>query len=126
MLDLNNRTIYPMGIQPALGNNYEVEEDDIGVYLQGDFRFEMGPHTLRGNLGVRYVETDTDLDRIHVHQRHASADRSDTQVRRRLAGPRTWCIDFSDTLLVRLGASQVMTRPEPWPVESWLNGECLR
>ena len=69
MLDLNNRTIYPLGIQPALGNNFEVEEDDIGVYLQGDFRFELGAghsarqprRPLRGNR--------TDLEWIHVHQR---------------------------------------------------------
>jgi hypothetical protein len=26
VLDLNNRSIYPMGIQPALGNNFDVEE----------------------------------------------------------------------------------------------------
>ncbi len=47
-----------MGIQPVLGNNNEVEEDDLGAYLQGDFNFELGAHTLRGNVGVRYVQTD--------------------------------------------------------------------
>ena len=57
-LDLNNPSIYPMGIQPVLGNNNEVEEDDLGAYVQGDFSFELGAHTLRGNVGVRYVKTD--------------------------------------------------------------------
>ena len=34
-LDLNNSSLYPMGILPVLGNNNQVEEDDLGAYLQG-------------------------------------------------------------------------------------------
>ena len=58
VLELSNASLYRMGIEPSLGNNNEVEEDDLGAYLQGDFNFELGGRTLRGNIGVRYVQTD--------------------------------------------------------------------
>ena len=58
VLHLDDPSLYPMGIQPALGANNEIEEDDMGAYVQGDFKFEFGSHSLRGNVGVRYVQTD--------------------------------------------------------------------
>ena len=30
-----------MGIEPALGNNYAVEEEDTGAFLQADFSIEL-------------------------------------------------------------------------------------
>ena len=41
----------------ARGNNRSVEEEDKGVYLQADFKMDWGI-PVRGNLGVRYVQTD--------------------------------------------------------------------
>ena len=41
----------------ARGNNRSVEEEDQGAYLQADFTTDWGI-PLRGNIGVRYVETD--------------------------------------------------------------------
>jgi iron complex outermembrane recepter protein len=113
VLDLNNRTIYPLGITPALGNNAEVEEDDIGGYIQGDFRFEVGNQTLRGNLGVRYVET-TQNSKGYANQgttagapvlQEAEREYSDTLPSLNLV------YDISDELLLRFGAAKVMTRP---------------
>ena len=109
-LDLNNPTLYPMGIQPVLGNNNEVEEDDLGFYVQGDFSYELGAHTLRGNVGVRYVKTDmtsqgyvlvAGVPTIQV----ATNDYDDTLPSLNLV------YDISESLLVRFGASKVMTRP---------------
>ena len=127
VLDLNNATLYPMGIQPALGNNNEIEEDDLGAYLQGDFNFDLGGRTLRGNLGVRYVETDQTSDGIHVRQRHAArrADYGDARILDTLPSLNL-VYDFTDEFLVRLGASKVMTRPEPRQPESGRRGERLR
>ena len=44
-------------IASARGNNRNVEEEDKGVYLQADFKMDWGI-PVRGDLGVRYVETD--------------------------------------------------------------------
>jgi iron complex outermembrane receptor protein len=109
-LDLNNASLYPMGIQPVLGNNNEVEEDDLGAYVQGDFKFDLGAHTLRGNLGVRYVQTDmTSTGLVMVSgvptPQVAEHDYDDVLPSLNLV------YDFSDALLMRFGAAKVMTRP---------------
>ena len=74
-----------MGIEPVLGNNNEVEEDDLGAYVQGDFKFELGAHTLRGNLGVRYVQTDM------TSNGYAFAGRRPDRCRRRRTTTTTRC-----------------------------------
>jgi len=109
-LQLNDRSIYPIGIQPALGNNNEVEEDDMGAYVQGDFKYEIGSHTLRGNVGVRYVQTDMESKGYALVAgqpvlQTATHDYSDTLPSLNLV------YDISESLLVRFGAAKVMTRP---------------
>jgi len=54
--DLYNTSVFPMGIEPALGNNFSVEEENIGGYVQLDWRSSEG--RFRGNIGARYVETE--------------------------------------------------------------------
>ena len=43
---------------PPLGENRSVEETSTGAWIQGDFSTELGGMPVRGNIGVRYVETD--------------------------------------------------------------------
>jgi TonB-dependent receptor len=109
-LQLNDRAIYPLGIQPVLGNNNQVEEDDLGAYVQGDFQYELGAHTLRGNIGVRYVQTDMTSEGYVLLAgvptlQTANHDYSDTLPSLNLV------YDISESLLVRFGAAKVMTRP---------------
>ncbi len=109
-LDLNNASLYPMGIESVLGNNNDIEEDNIGAYVQGDFNFALGTHTLRGNVGVRYVETSqasTGYTLIGGVPVLATVDHDYSDVLPSL----NLVYDFSDTLLLRFGASKVMTRP---------------
>ncbi|HEY6125861.1 MAG TPA: TonB-dependent receptor, partial [Steroidobacteraceae bacterium] len=109
-LDLNNPALYRMGIEPALGNNNEVEEDDLGAYIQGDFSYELGSHTLRGNIGVRYIETEqtssgyTFVGGVPVLAT-AVNEYDDVLPSMNLV------FDLSESLLMRFGASKVMTRP---------------
>ncbi|WP_244244064.1 TonB-dependent receptor [Marilutibacter alkalisoli] len=42
----------------ASNNNFEVNEKTTGIYLQLDFNTDLLGRALRGNLGVRYVDTD--------------------------------------------------------------------
>lgn len=108
-LSLNDRDIFPLGIEPVLSNNNSVEEDDLGAFVQGDFRYELGNHTLRGNVGVRYVRTDqtsqgyTFVGGVPVQ---ATAEREYSDVLPAL----NLVFDISDKLLLRAGASKVMTR----------------
>ncbi|HMC91951.1 MAG TPA: TonB-dependent receptor, partial [Allosphingosinicella sp.] len=50
---------FALGPGPALGNNATVRERDEGAFVQASFHHDFGRMTLRGNVGVRYVETKT-------------------------------------------------------------------
>jgi iron complex outermembrane recepter protein len=112
-LNLNDRSIYRLGIEPALANNNEIEEDDIGAFLQGDFRFELGSQTLRGNLGVRYVETNlTSTGYTFQTGAGGGAVQQVVDVTYDDVLPSLNLVyDISESLLVRASASKVMTRP---------------
>jgi len=109
VLDLNNRAIYPLGPQPALGNNAEVEEDDIAAFVQGDFSFDLGGRTLRGNVGVRYVETSVTTTGYAYQSGGPVAVTVETDFDDVLPSLNL-VYDISDELLVRFAASKVMTR----------------
>ena len=110
VLDLNNPSLYPMGIQAVLGNNNEIEEDDLGAYVQGDFTYDVGGRTLRGNVGVRYVKTEqtsTGYTLVGGQPFLGSVDREYSDVLPSL----NLVYDINDNVLVRFGAAEVMTRP---------------
>jgi iron complex outermembrane receptor protein len=50
---------FALGPGPALGNNATVKERDEGAFLQTSFGHDFGHVRLRGNVGLRYVETRT-------------------------------------------------------------------
>ncbi|MBV9931460.1 MAG: TonB-dependent receptor [Alphaproteobacteria bacterium] len=50
---------FALGPGPALGNNATVRERDQGGFVQASFHHDFGSMVLRGNVGVRYVETRT-------------------------------------------------------------------
>jgi TonB-dependent receptor len=101
---------FPLGIEPALGNNFDVEEEDLGAYVQADFKTELLDRPLRANVGVRYVETDqtssgfvftsgspllTTVNRTY----------SDTLPSLNVA------LDVTDSFVIRAAAAKVMVRP---------------
>jgi TonB-dependent receptor len=94
----------------ALGNNRAVIEDTLGGYLQVDFTTEVFGLPLRGNAGVRYVETDQSSTGIAVVNGRAlssTVDRSydDTLPSMNLA------LDLRDDLVLRFGAAKTIARP---------------
>ncbi len=108
--DLYNRAVFPMGIEPALGNNFSVTEADRGAYVQADWNTEIGGMGFRGNIGVRYVETDQDTlgytnSGTSAVQESSSRSYSDT-----LPSLNVVFEPISD-VLIRFGAAKVMTRP---------------
>ena len=111
LFSLYNTSVFPLGFQPASGNNREVEEDDLGVFVQLDLTTEIGDMPLRGNLGVRYVETDqesfgwTIVTASRLDPTTAERSYSDTLPALNLA------LSVTDELILRLGAAKVMSRP---------------
>ncbi len=93
-------------VTAARGNNRSVEEEDQGVYLQADFSMDWGI-PVRGNLGVRYVQTDMTSQGYSTTgaPSEATNDYSDTLPSLNLVG------ELTPDLLLRVGAAKVMTRP---------------
>jgi iron complex outermembrane receptor protein len=103
--------LFKMGTAPALTNNKGVVEKDTGGYVQADFRTEAMGMPLRGNVGVRYVETEQESSGYTyvggvVTPIVAKRKYADTLPSLNLV------IEPTETLLVRFGASKVMARPE--------------
>jgi TonB-dependent receptor len=106
----NDPSVFRLGPELALSSNYAVEEEDLGGFVQADFRTEVFGLPLRGNLGVRYVETDqtssgfvftsgspvlTTVERTY----------SDTLPSLNLV------MEVTETFLIRAAAAKVMARP---------------
>jgi iron complex outermembrane receptor protein len=111
LLALDDRSVWRMGPEPALNNNRTVHEIDKGAFVQADFNFPLGPLTLRGNAGVRYVETDltaSGFSFLSGAPQLVVAERSynDTLPSMSLA------LDLTEQLIVRLSAAKVMSRPD--------------
>lgn len=109
LFDLTNYDAYAVSTANDLGNNYVVDEEDTGAYVQFEFATELGSVPLRGNVGVRHVQTD----------------QSSTGWARRASGNTLLTIDhdydktlpslnlvasITDDFLIRFGAAKAMTR----------------
>lgn len=111
VFDLYNPALFPLGFQPASGNNREIEEDDTGGFVQLDFNAELGPMDLRGNLGLRYVQTDqrtfgyTIVTASRLDPTVSERSYSDTLPSLNLA------LGVTDDLILRASAAKVMSRP---------------
>ncbi len=104
---LYNEALFPLSTAPALGNNASVTEEGRSGYFQADFAFPETP--IRGNIGVRYVETDQTSSGYTFSAGAPVA----TTVERSYSD---WLpsanivLEASDNFLIRLGLSKVMSR----------------
>jgi TonB-dependent receptor len=109
LLDLYNSSLYPLGIEPATGNNFTVEEQDTGGFLQADFNGELFGRGFRGNIGVRYVKTEQTSQGYTIAGGTPVANAAEYDYDETLPALNL-VYDLSDELLVRFGASKVMAR----------------
>lgn len=106
----SNQGLFALSINGALGNNRAVVEDATGGYLQLIWESEFLGRVLRGDLGVRYVETDqesTGIALVNGRPLSSTVERSydDTLPSLNLA------LDLREDLVLRFGAAKVMARP---------------
>jgi len=102
----------PLSATPILGNNRGVEEEDMGYFAQAQLTTDIAGMPLRGNLGVRYVQTDQ-FSRGFAAQGTAgtvvavtaSRDYTDTLPSLNLS------LNVTDEVVVRASAAKVMSRP---------------
>lgn len=88
------------------GNNRKVEEEDLGGFLQLDFTSQLGTIPVRGNVGVRYVETTT-TSTGQVSGTSVTVERSyeDTLPSANVT------FEMTDDFFIRLAVAKVMARP---------------
>ncbi len=106
--DLYNESVFPMGIEPALGNNNTVQEDTLGGYVQLGWRSPGG--RFRGNVGFRYVETEQSSTGYTFSgglpvQTTVEREYNNTLPSLNLV------VEPVDDLLFRFAAARVMSRP---------------
>lgn len=88
------------------GNLRNVKEEDIGAWVQLDFNAELGSVPVRGNVGVRHVETTTtSTGLVNGESVTIERDYDDTLPALNLV------FDVHEDFLVRLGLAEVMARP---------------
>ena len=91
---------------PRSGNIRNVSEEDAGIWAQLDFNADLGTVPVRGNVGVRYVETTTTSTGLVDGQSvTVERDYTDTLPSLNLA------FDVSDDVVIRFGVAEVMARP---------------
>jgi iron complex outermembrane recepter protein len=109
VFNFDDPTLFPLSDQVNLGGNFAVEEEDTGVFAQVEMRTEVGGIPLRGNLGVRYVETDqqsTGLSRAATGVLSTTVDQKYNNTLPSL----NLVAELTDQFLVRFGAAKVLAR----------------
>ncbi|MBO9544565.1 TonB-dependent receptor [Caulobacter sp.] len=115
VLSLYDQTAYggtfKMGKEPALGNNRGVREKDNGGYVQADWNTDLGSWPFRGNVGVRYVETQQDSDG-YTYVSGAPLAISASRKYHDTLPSLNMVLEPRDNFLIRFGAAKVMARPD--------------
>jgi TonB-dependent receptor len=104
--------VYSIPGASRVGNIRAVKEEDVGAWVQLDFATDLGNVGVRGDIGVRYVRTDTTSTGL-VTDPETDAETfltskgsyNDTLPSLNLV------FDLSDDFLIRLGYADVMARP---------------
>jgi iron complex outermembrane receptor protein len=109
-LGLYDRSLFPLGPEPALGNNNGVHEKDTGGYVEGSWKTEILGMPLRGNLGVRYVKTEQS-SKGYTFVSGAPVAITVGRTYDDTLPALNLVLEPHENFLIRFGASKVMSRP---------------
>jgi len=97
-------------VAAALGENRSAEETSTGLWIQGDFSVDLAGLPVRGNFGVRYVETDlsaSGFTNLGAGPVLLTVDNSYNDTLPSL----NVTLEPRDDFLIRFAASKVIARP---------------
>jgi TonB-dependent receptor len=106
--DLYDTSVFPMGIEPALGNNRTVTDENLGGYVQLDWRST--DDRFRGNIGARYVETQQS-SAGYTFSGGVPVFTTPEREYDDFLPSMNLVVEPVDDLLFRFGAARVMSRP---------------
>ena len=101
---------FHLGPEPALGNNNSVSEKDTGGYIQADWHTMLGNFPFRGNVGVRYVQTDQTASGFTFVAGAPAAITATRQYDNTLPSL-NMVLEPHENFLIRFAAAKVMARP---------------
>ena len=102
---------FRLGIEPGLAGNTRVEEHDKGGFVQFNFNHDFGIFNLRGNGGVRYVQTFQRAQGYSFLGGQATPITSSRTYEDWLPSMNL-VIEPSRDFLLRFAAARVMARPD--------------
>lgn len=111
VLKLNDRTIFPLGNRPDIGNTRSVEETDTGGYLQVDWKSMLFDMPFRGNAGLRYAKTEQSAAGFNLVNGVAVATNPAREYEDIMPSANA-VLEVTDDFLIRAGAAKVMSRPD--------------
>jgi TonB-dependent receptor len=111
LMNLYDQSVFPLGIEPALGNNFEVTEEDLGGYIQADWQSEWFGVPVRGNVGVRQVSTRQSSTGYTFSGGVPVQSTVERSYRDFLPSANLVLEPFGDDFLIRLSAARQMSRP---------------
>jgi len=109
LFDLTNYDAYGVSTANDLGNNYSVTEEDSGAYVQFEFSADLGSVPIRGNVGVRYVQTDQESTGWARGAGGNTLLTIDSDYNKTLPSLNL-VASITDDFLIRFGAAKAMTR----------------
>lgn len=109
VLDLTNYASYGVSTANDLGNNFAVTEEDTGAYVQFEFSADLGNVPVRGNVGVRYVETQQETTGWARDPSGTTLLVIENEYDNTLPSLNL-VADITNEFLIRFGAAKAMTR----------------
>jgi len=103
---------FKFGPEPALTSNGSVRENDLGFWLQADWDAHFYGVPFRGNIGGRYVETDSEsLGYSYNPVAKAIVPADVKQSYHNFLPALNATLEPADDFLIRLNLAQTLTRP---------------
>lgn len=104
---------FQMGVGQFVGQNGEVHENDLGLWLQADWNTTIGTVPFRGNIGGRYVETSQhSIGYNYVPSTKTIAAATVERSYHDFLPSFNAVVEPSENFLIRLNGAFVMARPD--------------
>jgi iron complex outermembrane receptor protein len=111
LFGLYTNPLFALSTTGDLGDNAGVTERDFGGYVQADFHFDLLGRNLRGNAGVRDVETEQNSNGFTFVGGVQQAVKANHDYQEILPSLNlAW--ELRDDLVMRFSVSKVMARPD--------------
>ena len=108
---LNSSALFTLNTLGDLGNNFSIKEKDTGGFVQADFTYPVLGRDLRGNVGMRGVQTEQNSNGYEYVGGVLSPVVANHKYTEGLPSV-NFAWDATEQSVLRFSAARVMTRPD--------------